>query len=56
MGIQHAVFGIEALDRCSAARRIALAKDPLKIALKQFADMVGHRAISLLMLRIRYAA
>src|SRR5438045_9578375 len=41
--VQHAVFGIEVLDRCSAARRAALAKDLLKIALKQFADMVGHR-------------
>ena len=40
--IQHAIFGVEFLDRCSTARRIALAKDLLKIALKQFADMVGH--------------
>ena len=41
--IQHAVFSVEFLDRCSTARRVALAKDLLKIALKQFADMVGHR-------------
>jgi hypothetical protein len=41
--LEHAVFGVEFLDRCSTARRIALAKDLLKIALKQFADMVGHR-------------
>src|SRR5271170_1328059 len=41
--IQHAVFGIEVLNRCSAARRITLAEDFLKVAVKQFADMVGHR-------------
>jgi hypothetical protein len=41
--VQHAVFGIEALDRCSAARRITLAEDFLKVAAKQFADMVGDR-------------
>src|SRR6266446_3979283 len=41
--IQHTVFGIEVLNRCSAARRITLAEDFLKVAVKQFADMVGHR-------------
>src|ERR1700730_15569317 len=41
--IQHAVFGIEVLNRYSAARRITLAEDVLKVAVKQFADMVGHR-------------
>ena len=41
--IQYAVFGIEALNRCSAARHITLAEDFLKVAVKQFADMVGHR-------------
>jgi hypothetical protein len=41
--IQHAVFGIEVLNRCSAARRITLAEDLLKITLEQFADVVGHQ-------------
>ena len=41
--IQHAVFGVEALNRCSAARRITLAEDFLKVAVKQFAGMVGDR-------------
>jgi hypothetical protein len=41
--VQHAVFGIEVLDRCSAARRITLAEDLLKITLEQFADVVGHQ-------------
>jgi len=41
--IQHAVFGIEVLNRCSAARRITLAEDFLQVAVKQFADMVGDR-------------
>jgi len=41
--LQHAVFGIEALDGCSAARRITLAEDLLKIPLEQFPDVVGHQ-------------
>jgi hypothetical protein len=41
--IQHAVFGIEALDRCSAARRITLAEDLLKVTLEQFPDVIGHQ-------------
>jgi hypothetical protein len=42
--IQHAVFGMEVLNRYSAAaRRITLAEDFLKVAVKQFADMFGHR-------------
>ena len=41
--IQHAVFGIEVLNRCSAARRITLAEDFLEVAVKQFADLVGDR-------------
>ena len=32
--IQHAVFGIEVLNRCSAARRITLAEDFLKVAVR----------------------
>src|SRR5690242_19195301 len=40
--IQHAVFGIEALNRCSAARRITLAEDFLKVAMEQFVGTVGH--------------
>ena len=41
--IQHTVFGIEVLNRCSAARHITLAEDFLKVAVKQFADLVGDR-------------
>ena len=41
--IQHAVFGIEFSNRCSAARRITLAEDLLKITIEQFADVVGHQ-------------
>jgi len=41
--IQHAVFGVEFPDRCSTARRVALAKDLLKVTMEQFVDRVGHR-------------
>jgi hypothetical protein len=41
--IQHAVFSVEFLNCCSAARRVALTKDFLKVAAEQFVDTVGHR-------------
>jgi hypothetical protein len=40
--IQHAVFGIEFVDRGAAAGRVALAEDLLKVAMKQFVDTVGY--------------
>jgi hypothetical protein len=41
--IQHAVFGVEFRNRCSAARCVALAENLLKVTVEQFADMVGHQ-------------
>jgi hypothetical protein len=40
--IQYAVFGVELLNRCSAARCVALTEDFLKVTMKQFADTVRH--------------
>ncbi len=40
--IQHAIFGIEFVDRSAAARRAALVEDLLKVAMKQFADTAIH--------------
>jgi hypothetical protein len=37
---QNAVLGVEFIDRCAAARRVALAENVLKVAMKQFVDMV----------------
>ena len=37
---QNAVLGIEFIDRRAAARRVALAENVLKVAMKQFVDMV----------------
>jgi len=41
--IQHAVPDVEFFNRCSAARRVALAEDFLKVTMEQFVDTVGHR-------------
>ena len=41
--IQHAVFGVEFLDRCSAADRITLTEDLLKVTMEQFVNTVGHK-------------
>jgi hypothetical protein len=41
--VQHAVFGVEVLDRCSAADRITLTEDLLKVTMEQFVNTVGHK-------------
>src|ERR1700741_703517 len=41
--VQHAVFGVEVLDRCSATDRITLTEDLLKVTMEQFVNTVGHK-------------
>jgi len=41
--VQHAVFGVEVLDRCSAADHITLTEDLLKVTVEQFVNTVGHK-------------
>jgi hypothetical protein len=38
--VERAVFGIEILDRCTTARRIAFAEDLLKVAVQEFVDTI----------------
>ena len=41
--VQHAVFGIEFIDRRAAATCVALAEDILKVAMQQFVDTITHK-------------
>jgi hypothetical protein len=40
---ENAVFGIKLVDRRPATRRVSLAEDLLKVAMKQFVDSVLHK-------------
>ena len=43
--VQHAVFGIEFIDRRAAATCVALAEDFLKVAMQQFVDTITHVSV-----------